>query len=232
MVRRIQIFVFCLFLMAILVSKVIAATSVTSHKIVIDPGHGGSDPGSTECPTLTEADANLDIAQRLYTLLDRDGAQVLLTRTDDYNMSNADRYNAANTFGGEALVSIHLNGSTDHTRNGTLGLYGKLNKDLEFTKVIHSRLAAELDVPDIGVTNFASGVLLKSNMPATMQETVYISNTVECAALTDGTGARQQQIAQSLYNGLIDWFAQNPGGDDGGGNGGGKKCASPPCNKN
>lgn len=61
-------------------------------------------------------------------------------------------------------------------------------------------------MPDLGVTNFASGVLLKSNMPATMQETVFISNATECALLTNGTGNRQQQLAQSLYNGIVDWF--------------------------
>lgn len=113
------------------------------------------------------------------------------------------------------LVSVHLNGSTDHSANGTLGLYGKRNKDKKFTEVVHNRLAAELNVPDLGVTNFASGVLLKSEMPATIQETVFISNTQECEWLTDGTGNRQQEIAQSLYNGLADWFGSNSGGSDG-----------------
>ena len=93
--------------------------------------------------------------------------------------------------------------------------------------MLHKRLASELGVPNQGVTNFASGVLLKSNMPATIQEGVYISNTQECIALRDGDGTRQQEIAQSLYNGLIDWFAQSDTGD--GGKGGGKKCESPPC---
>lgn len=81
-----------------------------------------------------------------------------------------------------------------------------LPKDLAFAKALHKRLASELGVPDLGVTNFASGVLLKSDMPASIQETVFISNTSECSRLTDGTGNRQQEIAQSLYNGLADWF--------------------------
>jgi len=106
------------------------------------------------------------------------------------------------------VVCIHLNGSTDSGKNETLGLYGKLNKDKAFTQTVHARLASELGILDLGVTNFASGVLLKSDMPATMQETVFISNTQECQLLTDGTGIRQQQIAQSLYNGLVDWFSQ------------------------
>jgi N-acetylmuramoyl-L-alanine amidase len=109
---------------------------------------------------------------------------------------------------GEVLVSVHLNGSSDRSKNGTLGLWGKRTKDLAVTEVLHRRLARELGVPDLGVTNFASGVLLKSDMPATLQEAVFISNTGECGLLTDGTGKRQQQIARSLYNGLVDWFAR------------------------
>jgi N-acetylmuramoyl-L-alanine amidase len=187
---------------------VTAATPVTGHRIVIDPGHGGSEPGSTECPDLPEKTANLDIAYRLKALLDQDGAFVFMTRTDDSYKSNNDRYTYANRVNGEVLVSVHLNGSTDHSVNGTLGLYGKRSKDEAFTRILHQRLASELGVLDRGVTNFASGVLLKSNMPATIQEAVFISNSQECARLKDGSGARQQQIAQSLYNGLVDWFSR------------------------
>lgn len=185
-------------------------TSLVDKVIVLDPGHGGSDYGSTECLGLPEKEATLDIGYRLKALLEADGAQAFLTRTDDSTKSNNDRYTFANSVGGEALVSIHLNGSIDSSKNGTLGLYGKLNKDKAFTQTVHARLASELGIPDLGVTNFASGVLLKSDMPATIQETVFISNTQECQLLTDGTGARQQQIAQSLYNGLFDWFSQPP----------------------
>lgn len=212
------------------VGRVFAATSVSGRKIVIDPGHGGSSPGSTECQNLTEAEANLDIANRLKTLLEADGADVYLTRTDNSTKSNKDRYEFANSVNGEALVSVHLNGSTNNLVNGTLGLYGKRNKDRKFTETVHNRLVEELGVPNQGVTNFASGVLLKSNMPATMQEGVYISNNIECIKLRDGSGARQQEIAQSLYNGLVDWFAQSDSGGGGGG-GGGRKCETPPCGK-
>lgn len=193
-------------LLALIVTKISAASSVSGHKIVIDPGHGGSDSGSTECPNLAEKYVTLDIANRLKTLLEDQSAQVFLTRTGDSTKSNNDRYTYANSVGGEALVSIHLNGSTNHATNGTKGFWGKKNKDQAFTKVMHTRLPSELGVPDQGIGNFASGVLLKSNMPATLAETVYISSTTECNLLKDGTGIRQQQIAQSLASGLSDWF--------------------------
>lgn len=195
-----------LLLFGVFITRAYSATAVSGHKIVIDAGHGGADTGSTECPGLPEKDVNLDIAFRLKSLLEADGAQVFMTRTDDSTLSNGDRYNYANSVNGEALVSIHLNGSTNHNKDGTQGLYGKRNKDKALTDIVHKRLARELGVPDLGITNYASGVLLKSDMPATIQETVFISNTDECSLLKTGGGTRQQQIAQSLYNGLVDWF--------------------------
>ena len=148
---------------------------VSGHTIVLDPGHGGRDPGSAECPGYMESEANLDVALRLRDLLNSSGATVFLTRVTDTYLTNKDRYTYANNVGAEVLVSIHQNGSTDHSIDGTIGLWGKRRKDLDFVKVMHARLAAELGVPDQGVTNFASGVLLKSEMPATIQEGVYIS---------------------------------------------------------
>ena len=177
----------------------------TSKVVVLDPGHGGSDSGAVY-NSLREADVNLDIAFRLKTLLENAGYTVFMTRIDDSTKNNNDRYTFANSVGGSALVSIHLNASTDHSVNGTQGFWGKKNKDEAFTRTVHQALASQLGVNDRGVTNFPSGVLLKSNMPSTLQETVFISNDVENAKLQDGTGNRQQEIAQALFNGLEDWF--------------------------
>lgn len=174
--------------------------------IILDPGHGGYEPGAVY-KGLEEEDVNLDIAYRTKTLLENAGYTVYMTRIDDTYKSNNDRYTFANSMGGQLLVSIHLNGSTDHTIDGTMGLYGpKWLKDREFTKVMHNVLLGNLRIRDFGIRNFASGVLLKSDMPATMQETVFISSDYEWALLTDGTGNRQQQIAQALFEGINNWI--------------------------
>ena len=55
--------------------------------------------------------------------------------------------------------------------------------------------------------SFASGVLLKSDMPATIAETVFITSEAEGRLLSDGTGARQQQIAEALEAGVEDYLA-------------------------
>jgi N-acetylmuramoyl-L-alanine amidase len=194
-------------LISVSANKMNDAVIVTGHKIVIDAGHGGIDPGSTQCPDLYESDANLQIAILLRDLLDDDGL-VKMTRETDIYLTNSDRYTIANDFDGEILVSIHLNGSLDHDLNYTQGLYAKWHKDMTLASVLHEQLASDLGIKDGGLLQFASGVILKANMPATIQEAVFISNTDECIALIDGSGDRQEEIAKSLYDGIDDWFSQ------------------------
>ena len=201
--------IFTSLLTLLFVTSVFAQTNLSGKVIVLDPGHGGSDTGAVN-GTLYEKTVTLDIANRLKSLLEADGATVYLTRDCDCDKSNNDRYTLANSVSGNILVSIHLNGSTNSSKDGTQGLWGKKNKDQAFTKIVHQALAGSLGVPDLGITNFASGVLLKSNMPTTIAETVFITNTNEYNLLTDGTGNRQQQIAQSLYQGVVNWFSNPP----------------------
>jgi len=208
-VKKFLTAIFTSLLTLLFVTSVFAQTNLSGKVIVLDPGHGGSDTGAVN-GTLYEKTVTLDIANRLKTLLEAEGATVYLTRDCDCDKSNNDRYTLANSVGGNALVSIHLNGSTNSNKDGAQGLWGKKNKDQAFTKIVHQALAGSLGVPDLGITNFASGVLLKSNMPATIAETVFITNTNEYNLLTDGTGNRQQQIAQSLYQGIINWFSNPP----------------------
>jgi len=176
--------------------------------VVLDAGHGGTDSGTTQCPGLYEKDANLDIAQKTESILESAGYTVYLTRTGDQTLSNNDRYTFANSVGGNALVSIHLNGSTDPSVNGTQSLYGKKNKDEAFARIMQQELLAGLGLQDRGVTNFASGVLLKSNMPSVLAESVFLSNTTECQLMTNGTGVRQQQIAEALAQGVRTLFGK------------------------
>ena len=190
-------------------NKANATANVTNHKIVIDAGHGGIDPGSDQCSGLYESTANLQIATLLKDLLEANGATVYMTRETDIYLTNRERYTIANATDGEILVSIHLNGSLDHSLNYTQGLFAKWQKDMTLASVLHEQLASDLGIQDGGLLQFASGVILKANMPATIQEAVFISNTDECIALKADSGFRQQEIANSLYNGIDDWFSQS-----------------------
>ncbi len=210
--RKLILFSFLALVASLVFSPAALASSVEGKKVIIDPGHGGDDPGTTQCIGYDESQANLDIALILADLVETNGGLPIMTRiTNDVTLSNEVRYTLANENKGDALVSIHLNGSLDHTKNGTLGLYAKIKKDKAFTEIIHNSLVESLTgIPNLGITNFMSGVTLKSEMPATMQEAVYLSNTEECGMLRDGDGSRQTQIAQAIFDGLEDWFSMTP----------------------
>jgi N-acetylmuramoyl-L-alanine amidase len=207
-----------LLISAILVTLVAPPTrSYAAGQIVcIDPGHGGTDTGATmtgTSGTITEAQETLDIAQRLQTLLLSSNYRVVMTRTNNTTLTNSQRATICNNAGAAILVSIHLNGSSDHTVDYTVGLYGKKNKDQALTSTINYAMAGLPSasgtgtIQNNGITNFADGMLLKATMPATIAETVFITSSSEYSLLTNGSGTRQQAIAQKLQAGINNWFA-------------------------
>jgi N-acetylmuramoyl-L-alanine amidase len=180
----------------------------SAHIVCIDPGHGGEDPGASN-GDLNEADVNLDIAQKLKSLLVQSGYRVVLTRVDSRtDLQNSDRAKICNDNHAQVLVAIHLNSNWDTTLDYTQALYGTEEKDKKFADLMDQTLSQDLSVSDGDTTDFEDNLLLKANMPATLLETVFLTNSDEYTQLTDGTGKRQQQIALALYDGLNKWFSQ------------------------
>jgi N-acetylmuramoyl-L-alanine amidase len=87
--------------------------------VVIDPGHGGRDPGTAAADSIAEKDVAIAIAQRLASALSSRGFETLLTRTDDTFLSLADRMAVANRAHADLFISVHLNSSPDP---GTAGI--------------------------------------------------------------------------------------------------------------
>jgi N-acetylmuramoyl-L-alanine amidase len=81
--------------------------------IVLDPGHGGSDPGSMNAIGVVEKDVTLDVALRLRQLLDEAAFKVEMTRDSDRSMSLKERARFANQRRGDLFVSIHVNALPD-----------------------------------------------------------------------------------------------------------------------
>ncbi len=81
------------------------------HTVVVDPGHGGRDPGATGIGGLREKDVNLSIAKRLAEALQGHGFKVVLTRNEDRSVSLEERTAIAESAGGDVFVSIHANSS-------------------------------------------------------------------------------------------------------------------------
>jgi N-acetylmuramoyl-L-alanine amidase len=79
--------------------------------IVVDPGHGGRDPGATGVGGLHEKNVNLSIAKRLAERLKSRGFRVVLTRNDDRTLDLEERTAIAESSGGDVFISIHANAS-------------------------------------------------------------------------------------------------------------------------
>ena len=91
-------------------------------RIVIDPGHGGRDPGA-KARDLNEAELVLDVALRLEKLLVKQGVEVVLTRTKNTYVSLEERTALANRAGADLFLSIHANASSIETARGVETYY-------------------------------------------------------------------------------------------------------------
>ena len=201
-------------------------------KICIDPGHGGSDPGAVNSAhNLQESEINLDVSYGLKALLEIDGASVYMTRTDDSFKDNEDRYTFCNAVRADILVSIHTNSVEDPSWDGSMALYFHPHEDdrdlaQAVYEIMYPYLQETAPDPDnfrsFGLDWFASGVLLRSDMPAAMMEPLFMSNPSEAELLSDhifddfisGTinqaceeySCRRGQIASSIHQGILNYF--------------------------
>lgn len=183
-----------------------AVCPVEHAQVVIDPGHGGEDPGAVqETYALHEAALNLEISARIATVLaEKYGITAALTRTDNATaLGNSDRGNIANACDADVFVMIHLNASTGGEENYTVTLWGEKEKDLALSRTMQDALAS-LGIPVEESWQFDNGALLRARMPSVLVEGVFMTNPAEAMDLANGV--RQEWIAQAVVQGVIDWL--------------------------
>ena len=101
----------------------LASPSINSkHKIAIDPGHGGTDPGAI-ANGIYEKELNLDVALRVEKLLKQKGIEVVMTRRTDVYPTLSQRVDMAVKANTDAFVSIHANKFSAESANGTETYY-------------------------------------------------------------------------------------------------------------
>lgn len=86
-------------------------------RIVVDPGHGGKDPGAVRS-RVREKDLNLAVSKELFKLLKKGGFEVKITRDTDTFIALSERSRIANTFKADLFVSVHTNASKNKQANG------------------------------------------------------------------------------------------------------------------
>lgn len=194
-------FVSLLFLLFVTSKNVNAA----GKSVCIDPGHGGSDAGTSNNGIL-EKDLNLDVANRLAFLATQSGLTIYQTRIGNQTLSNNDRYTFCNNKNANILVSIHHNGSSDPFLDYSMALYMK-KTDVDLAKTVVGSVSAKLGTQNRGISRFASGVLLKAKMPAAISEGFFLTSNYEYDLLTGTIVDRRQDEAQGLLEGITTYFS-------------------------
>ena len=153
------------------------------RRIVIDAGHGGSDPGAIGPTGLREADVNLDVARRLAERLAmRYGFQVALTRDRDVFVPLEQRASHANGTTADLFVSIHCNAATNRDARG-ISTFA-----LEDSPRVAARLTAregELVEGDTGGSWDVSRILADLNLSRHGRDSLGFASTIQRALLHD-----------------------------------------------
>lgn len=182
-----------------------AATNLSGYKVCIDPGHGGSDPGAVGVNNVMEKDINLAIALKTAYMLKLDGAQVYMTRDEDYDVSLYQRVSYANSVGCHIFISIHANAATSssassfevyHYYTSTLGQKLATYVDEEISKLI--------PLYNRGVKQADFYVLKYTNMPAIVIETGFVTNSYDVSILTNEN--YQWKYARAILYGVQRYF--------------------------
>ncbi|MBI1747730.1 MAG: N-acetylmuramoyl-L-alanine amidase [Acidobacteria bacterium] len=185
---------------------------LTGYRLFIDPGHGGSDPGAVGPTGLTEKSVTLNTGLDFRDWLQSMGATVGMTRTTDVSVSLTTRAARANSFGADRFVSVHMNSFTNPSVDGT-ETYVVPNpsaRTRHLGQSVLDELVWYLGTANRGLKTANFTVLVRTVMPATLSESVFLSNPDEEAALRDPD--YRGWIAAAQSQGLCDHLAVYPAG--------------------
>jgi len=179
----------------------VASSPVFGRTVVVDPGHGGTDPGAVK-DGVYEKDINLDIALRLRQLLEVSGARVVMTRNDDSSVQLSDRSKMANEAAPDAIISIHCNSTTwDIFPSGTESYYfNTAPYSQELAALVHTCVLRELQLIDRKVRRGDYHMVRETWAPAVLVEVAFMSNGVDLQRLRDPEF--RQKAATGMFKGL------------------------------
>lgn len=188
-------------------------TKLLNKTIIIDSGHGGKDGGSVVNGIL-EKNINLQISLKLKDILIKNGANVIMTRDGDYDLSSPNvnrrkksdfdnRISLINNASADLYISIHLNYLSDSRYSGAQVFYTKGNEYL--AEIMQESLASYLKtkMPAKKLSNTIY-MYKKLNVPGVLIECGFLSNEKERNLLI--TDKYQERIALAITKGIISYY--------------------------
>jgi len=184
-------------------------------KVVVDPGHGGPDPGAIGIAGLRETDVVLDVALQLARLLEARGVTVAMTRTSDIDVDLPPRVALANGAGADAFISIHANALSMARPdvNGIESFYFAGGPQAERSRLLadavqRQMLAISPRTPDRGVKTARFFVIRRATMPATLVEMGFLTGVLDASRLRDPDYRRRMALA--LAAGILNYLRAAP----------------------
>lgn len=209
----------------ILVCLLAAPSSSWAIKIVVDPGHGGSDSGAVGVNGLLEKNVNLDIATKLRKMLADSGYETAISREDDTFLSLKERVDFTNAQQADLFVSIHANAMPGNAKTrGALILYHDNNypqedypaspemaeltpQSREFAKVVLNNFVDATGLENRGLVASAVYVVRMGTIPSILVETAFLSNRQDAALLANDEV--RTTMAQAIVQGIEAYMPPN-----------------------
>ncbi|WP_172195764.1 N-acetylmuramoyl-L-alanine amidase family protein [Saccharibacillus qingshengii] len=176
--------------------------------VVIDAGHGGKATGAIYSggPTLTEKEVNMEMALKVEALLKQvDGLDIIMTRSDDTDVSLQGRVEIAESVDADVMVSIHANSMPKGSKptSGTETLYTK-PESKKLAETIHKYLIVATGLPDRKAKYQNLHVDRESSMPTALVETGFLYAGGDVEKITDP--AWQNRVAEAIARGITEYL--------------------------
>lgn len=189
------------------------------HTVVVDPGHGGPDPGAVGAAGTLEKDVVLAVAQELARYLTQAGIRTLLTRTEDRRLAEEAgslkhrqvedlnrRARLAQEAGATLLVSIHANAFPSPRWSGAQTFYQEGEAESRrLAEAIQAQLVRRLPPNRRQARPADYRLLREAEMPAVIVEVGFLSNPEEERKLRDR--AYQGRVAEAIFHGIMDYLS-------------------------
>ena len=186
--------------------------------IVIDPGHGGFDPGKVGVNDVLEKDINLSIAQKLQSLLEQNGILVVMTREEDKDLASENAANRKNEdlrarvhllqeTSPVLMVSIHQNSYPEADVDGAQVFYYSGSEEGKLLgTIVQESLKSEIKDGNhrVAKANKDYYLLKKSVCPAVIVECGFLSNPKEAVLLA--TEEYQEKLAFAIHLGILEYI--------------------------
>ncbi len=179
-------------------------TPIGRATVVIDPGHGGRDPGAVGRGNIYEKEIVLDISRQVAAILAQNGVSAILTRNRDEEIDLEPRVAIAERANATLFVSIHANAiSLDRPDVNGLETY-YFESGLGLANAIHANVLRSASVEDRRVRKARFFLLRKTSMPSVLVETGFVTGATDAANLA--TAAHRQNMARGIAQGILQYL--------------------------